>query len=385
MSDEDFYELVLRYQEKNLTPDDLDRLSRELDNNPERQAEFTAVCDTSRLLREVSAVSCPSKRDQGRTLRPFLSLALIERLGLAALVVLCLALIWALHNRAGSPDPQFGISIAKLVSLSEDAAFSKTHEMPRLPGSTLSKGWMQLDRGIIEIRFHSGANVEITGPAVFGIDTTMRGYLEFGHVRVHAPAEARDFVVGTTSMEVVDLGTRFELSVDRASNEAQVSVTEGLVDLHLGGEGAPQRIQSLSAGRRARVDPFGRILSIEGVAMSGRDTGLLAHWRLDRVGKGGIVDDSSGLNRHAHFRGDPDGSAVAGVDGDALNLAGGSYIDISEHVAALSGFQFVHVFRMAARPGRCHFLYFGWQPEESDSVRDSQRQFALWLARRREF
>ena len=40
-------------------------------------------------------------------------------------------------------------------------------------------------------------------------------------------------------MEVVDLGTRFELSVDRDSNEAHVSVTEGLVDLHLGGEGAP--------------------------------------------------------------------------------------------------------------------------------------------------
>ena len=205
MNDEEFYELVLRYQEKNLTPDDLDRLSRELDNNRERQAEFTAVCDTSRLLREVSTVSSVSKRDQGRILRPFLSLALIERLGLAALLVLCLALIWALSNRGRSPDPHFENSIAKLVSLSEDAAFSKTHEMPRLPGAILGKGWMLLDHGTIEIRFHSGAEVEVTGPAVFGIDTTMRGYLEYGHVRVHAPVEARDFVVGTA----VDGGRRF--------------------------------------------------------------------------------------------------------------------------------------------------------------------------------
>ena len=37
-------------------------------------------------------------------------------------------------------------------------------------------------------------------------------------------------------MEVVDLGTRFHVSVDQNS-KAEVTVTDRLVDLHLGGEG----------------------------------------------------------------------------------------------------------------------------------------------------
>ncbi len=93
--------------------------------------------------------------------------------------------------------------------------------MPRMPGSELGKGWMQIDAGTIELKFKSGATIQVEGPAVFGIDSAMRGFLEYGRASVHAPEGARDFVVGTAAMEVVDLGTRFTMSVAENSRESK--------------------------------------------------------------------------------------------------------------------------------------------------------------------
>ena len=234
-----------------------------------------------------------------------------------------------------------GTSVARLEYVGADAKFADDHMMPRDAASLLEKGWVHLERGTVRLVFHSGAIVELTGPAKLGLDSPMRSYLEFGAAKVHAPESARDFVVATESMEVVDLGTRFEVTFDPGSREANVSVIEGLVDLHLGSRGAPRTIRPLSAGYAARVDAVGEIVEITGgdrkeSEPEPHDVELLVHWNFDENDKG-IMADSSGrqlngiLNKPEHAR------FVSGISGQALAIDDEeTYIDLKKHIAGLS-------------------------------------------------
>lgn len=338
-SEHEFLDRVLRYQEKSLSPEELLQLNDDLRNHPERLAEFTRVCETSRLIQEVSEVPAREKPKAKSVIRPpFSRWAWIEHAGIAALLMLCLGL-GVLFWQRDRGERNWGDSVALLEFCSEDAAFSDRHQMPSEEGDLLGKGWVHLERGTVRIAFRSGAIVELEGETTFGIDSPMRSYLEYGNASVYAPESARDFVVGTTSMEVVDLGTRFNLSVDQDSGAAEVNVTEGLVDLHLGGEGTPRRIQPLPAGLLARVDGSGEVNSIDGEPLDSDmalGNSLLAHWTMDEIGADSTMLDASGNERHAFFRGDFEGGKVDGRNGGAVDLKGGGYIDISDHIEALT-------------------------------------------------
>ncbi len=94
-----------------------------------------------------------------------------------------------------------------------------------------------------------------------------------------------------------DLGTRFEVEVDHQTRESNISVIEGLVDLHLGSRGAERTIRRLEAGFPGLVNAFGKIVEISnGVGASVaevRDSEILAHWKLDELGADGELFDSS--------------------------------------------------------------------------------------------
>ena len=238
-------------------------------------------------------------------------------LGLAAGLV-AMATIAALLLSSDKDD-----SIAQLEFVSSDAEFSPDHQLNRSAGKDLDKGWVLLERGKLRIRFQSGATVEVDGPAALGIDTPMRSYLDYGHVNVYAPESARDFVVATESMEVVDLGTRFEVDVNPVTRESNVSVSEGLVDLHLGSRGTERRIRPLEAGFSARVDSTGDVLEIS--KSKGRlrpeaadDPFLLEYWAFDQAN-----ENYSQLD------------LVPGVSGSALMFGDMSQVDLSGHLSKL--------------------------------------------------
>ena len=237
--------------------------------------------------------------------------------GLAAGLVAMVAIAALLYS-SDKNDP-----IAQLESVSSDAEFSPDHQLNRTAGRSLDKGWVLLEHGKLNIRFQSGATVELDGPAAFGIDTPMRSYLDYGHVSVYVPESARDFVVATESMEVVDLGTRFEMDVNPKTRESNVSVSEGLVDLHLGSRGTERRIRPLEAGFSVRVDSTGNVLEI---SKSKRclipevpvDPFLLEHWTFDQP-----LQKNSKLD------------LVPGVSGSALKFGDMSQVDLSGHISKL--------------------------------------------------
>ncbi|QDT39246.1 FecR domain-containing protein [Stratiformator vulcanicus] len=87
-----------------------------------------------------------------------------------------------------------------------------------------------LTGGLLSLRFASGAEAILTGPAVFRIGGSEDLALDLGGCSLHAPDGAEGFTIRTPRGNVVDLGTRF--SVDVAENgEADLTVIEGAASI----------------------------------------------------------------------------------------------------------------------------------------------------------
>jgi len=133
---------------------------------------------------------------------------------------------------------------------------------PLFAGSTLD-----LESGLVEVRYDCGASVLVEGPAVLEIDSASSARLVRGRLtaRVEKPAggqagdlPARLFSVHTPQASVHDLGTEFGVEV-RGPGDANVHVFEGLVELAAVAPAAPQVPVRLGAGEAAGIDEAGRI------------------------------------------------------------------------------------------------------------------------------
>ena len=337
-------ELIRDYLDNRIDAEGLDQLNRFLERDRGARVQFRAMATLEEGLRDLSVRSeIPfATLDRAPVQEASTTPSTVWRktaiLGIAALFLLLVG-AGILITQESSREDDWGDAVARLEYVSGDARFAQDHQLPDVQGERLGKGWVRLAHGRVQILFRSGATVELIGPAELGIDTPMRAYLDFGKVAVHAQGSARDFVVATESMEVVDLGTRFEVEVDPQSRESNVSVIEGLVDLHLGSRGAERNIRPLGAGYAARVDAFGKIIEIS----SDEDTGkpntsaveIIGHWKLDTVGAVGLVEDSSGRQLHGKLQSDRESKVGSGISGQAIEFTAHERIDLAEHLSVL--------------------------------------------------
>jgi len=333
-------ELIRDYLDDRITPEGLERLNHLLETDAEVRAEFRAMAAMEEGLRDLSiaaenTVKFPQENETGKHgwLRP-------EHWGIAALLVLSLGLTFLLLGKKGQGDP-WGDSVARLEYLSEDATFATAQQVPNEVGSYLGKGWLVVENGSVRILFRSGATMEAQSPVAIGLDTPMRTFLDYGKVTVHAPESARDFVVATESMEVVDLGTTFEVDVDRESKEANVSVIEGLVDLHLGSRGVERTIRPLEAGNEARVDASGTIIEItDGSEFSQKQSkespAIIAHWNFDELDSSRTIKDASNNHLHGELIAKDVPELVEGIKGQALKFNQSESVDLRKHIPTLS-------------------------------------------------
>ena len=336
---------IIRYQEKTITPAELQELNHELRNSEQRRTEFAQICETSRLIREASMVQVNEKKDRISRILLFPATVGWLKMGVAALLMISIGVFSFLKlnpSADGIVDGNvadtiaWGDSVVIVEELGSDTVCAGSNVTKQ--GDLLGKGWLRLQKGWVRLKFRSGAVVTLEAPASFGINSAMRSYLEYGKVDVYAPESARDFVVATKSMEVVDLGTRFELNVDAYSGESVVDVTEGLVDLHLGSRGTQRKIQPLEAGWKAEVDHAGTIVNMVEREAGARQGGevLLAHWKLDEIANGGMLPDSGSNGMDALFRGDATAETSSGRVGNALDMGDEEYIDLSQHIQSVT-------------------------------------------------
>lgn len=98
-------------------------------------------------------------------------------------------------------------------------------------GARLGAGWLQLSEGLVTIRFDSGAEVTLEGPARLMMRSAMACTLVKGTIVAEVQESAIGFMVETPSALVTDHGTRFAVSVDPHTMETYAQVFEGWISV----------------------------------------------------------------------------------------------------------------------------------------------------------
>lgn len=162
--------------------------------------------------REVGAPFVASVMDRVERVSRRKTRWLTAAVGIAALLILWLGL--SLHGRGTAAKLHRGDS-------------AKWMAPPA--GEDLRAGMrLQLDSGLAEIHFATGAEVILEGPADFEIRGRDEGFIHQGRVSVRIPEQARRFRLGSPGGRVVDPGKAFGLHV-AADGETEAEVFEGKI------------------------------------------------------------------------------------------------------------------------------------------------------------
>ena len=103
-----------------------------------------------------------------------------------------------------------------------------------------------ISEGQIQLVFSNGAEVILTGPAVFESQGKQHLAIRYGSCSVFAPEGAEGFTVETPLSNVVDFGTRFSVNVSEIGN-TDVQVIEGETDVR------PIKIDNNSKAKTKRL------------------------------------------------------------------------------------------------------------------------------------
>ncbi len=129
-------------------------------------------------------------------------------------------------------------------------------ELPVDIDSSLSNadGVRNLLRGCIKLKFFSGAEVVIEGPAEFELKTLETMTLNSGRLFANVPKQAIGFTVDTPCSSVVDLGTQFGLKVD-FDGTSDLHMFKGRASISVGDGRWGKSSRQAVGGEALRVDP----------------------------------------------------------------------------------------------------------------------------------
>lgn len=140
------------------------------------------------------------------------------------------ATVWVLQSvQLGGERVAPRATFMARLTLEDEAQWADSSLKARNDG-WLEAGRLNLKDGLAEVTFGSGARVMLEGPVVFDIEQTNRGFLKRGQLTAEVPKPATGFVINTPTLNVVDLGTRFGLSV-KNSGESEIHVMQGVVEV----------------------------------------------------------------------------------------------------------------------------------------------------------
>ena len=155
---------------------------------------------------------------------------------IAATLVLAATLAWHFGPGPGATPTaaadllEVDADITHAVITSLDDAGGHFGKVALSQGLRLGEGMLELDHGLAEITFDSGAEVTLEGPARFQLDSDNMASLAAGRASAHVPEPARGFVIHTPSSYIRDLGTAFAVEV-HDDRETDLHVLEGEVEV----------------------------------------------------------------------------------------------------------------------------------------------------------
>ena len=172
----------------------------------------------------------------------------------AAAIVLATAVVAVILSGSGGPSAWPPEQLARVVERAgaDRSAAASGAEAAFVAGERLSTG----EDEFLRVRTRRGVELLVEGETQLGFESADRVSLQRGGLTALVPARAVGFTVGTPGGDVVDLGTRFAVSVDEAGHAA-VRVVDGRVRLDAiaaqDGESA-----ELTAGEGGRITAEGR-------------------------------------------------------------------------------------------------------------------------------
>lgn len=227
-----------------------------------RSSYLEMIAIHSALRNEVGAV-VPTKPSQANTIdrnwrRSFVRfivrptpLSLTVSAGVMLLLITALAVIAVPEFRARfvSPGEVGTVELVAQLTGELDAVWIEGQTSTKL-GSHLAAGRrFQLQGGLAQVTFRSGAVLLLEGPAEFSCDSAAAGTLHHG--KLHARTAGETFAVRTNMATIVDLGTEFGVEVE-ATQRVGVHVFEGLVEVQ-----QDKHAQRLAAGESLIVTADG--------------------------------------------------------------------------------------------------------------------------------
>jgi len=166
----------------------------------------------------------------------------------AAALLLAVTLVAVLLRDA----PQVAI-----LSNSANAAWEPSSESPERGQSLRTGAAFALAAGSIELTYPTGVRVNISGPAQFSLASASRLDLKAGRLSAVVPPAGKGFTVRTTVVDVVDLGTEFEIDV-QATRQVAIRVAAGQVEARPPPEGERTfDAVRIAAGESALADNAG--------------------------------------------------------------------------------------------------------------------------------
>lgn len=160
-----------------------------------------------------------------------------------------------------SPDPPAAQQLAELTT-STDAVWKKAPLT-----ASLSKGRWDLQSGTAELTMPGGSQIELTGPAAIQLVGPQHVVLDRGLLAATVPPEEIGFRISTPNARIVDLGTRFRVSVDELG-ETDVDLLEGEVVVVPWNAGAAGKRWHLVAGQNNRATVCPSVLADDGMLAS---------------------------------------------------------------------------------------------------------------------
>jgi ferric-dicitrate binding protein FerR (iron transport regulator) len=168
---------------------------------------------------------------------------------LAAAACFAVALLLLNHQRPSVPvaETRMEDAVARLTGARE---CRWANGIVLSPGDTLRRGQrLELERGLAEITFDSGAQVVLEGPAALELASAWDTTLRHGALKASVPQEAIGFSIGNEAVEVVDLGTEFTM-IAYKGGAADVLVLKGEVEATPRGPGSDSILIRENEARR---------------------------------------------------------------------------------------------------------------------------------------
>jgi hypothetical protein len=360
--DQEFWDAVLRYGRGEASPEDLQRVTRAIRENPNLRDAMLDALAMDAMLREYhdcrqvdpSIVdpklldTSPEESIVPRSFQPNPSLSSWPRLvpwfATAAILAASLMLGWRWLVPA---NPQLTSQRTGSIETNTDAA----EKLDLLPSPQLQKVWVEilaatgqspedqqpwqrgdrfhLDRldwrgDLAQVKLDSGVVLTLHGPTRASFESAMAMRLHEGQMTAEVSQDAQGFQVLTESTEVVDFGQRFGMRTD-SSGQTDVVVLDGPLQIRpakkTSGANRPARNATArsngSPTGHERTDRWTQLQSGDAVRMQTRREGMerLARLRVSRDAKSwqlmtadatdriADVDDNMGKDQTHRFYG----------------------------------------------------------------------------------